>query len=116
MPFGATAGGIEDLNPGKLQDFEGNFGIWVGTIIPVNAMIYMVTEKGREKEAVVRMGTIKEIHLKELREIKSCNNYNERKSMKNRSLMSTFFYYIFQCHAFLARLIFVFFRFQRKFL
>jgi glyoxylase-like metal-dependent hydrolase (beta-lactamase superfamily II)/rhodanese-related sulfurtransferase len=51
-------GGVDTLTPDKLDDHEGNFSIWVGTIVPPNAKMLLITPIGREREAFVRLARI----------------------------------------------------------
>mmetsp|Transcript_95109 Transcript_95109/g.254163 ORF Transcript_95109/g.254163 Transcript_95109/m.254163 type:complete len:504 (-) Transcript_95109:371-1882(-) len=57
FPMGAH-GGVDTLTPDKLEGHEGNFSIWVGTLVPPAAKIFLVTPPGREREAFIRLARI----------------------------------------------------------
>jgi len=51
MPLGTHGGEV-------LSAVEGNFAIWVGTLIPVDAPLLVIAPKGRSQEALTRLGRI----------------------------------------------------------
>lgn len=51
MPLGVHGGEI-------LSAVEGNFAIWVGTLIPVDAPLLVIAPQGRNQEVLVRLGRI----------------------------------------------------------
>mmetsp|Transcript_13635 Transcript_13635/g.43548 ORF Transcript_13635/g.43548 Transcript_13635/m.43548 type:complete len:509 (+) Transcript_13635:40-1566(+) len=47
------------LNRGeKLESFEGNFAIWVGTLVSPSAVLLLVAPEGKEQESILRLARI----------------------------------------------------------
>ena len=56
IPLGTGAGGV------KLEYEDGNFAIWVGTLVSPSARVFLVTEHGKHDEAIERLGRIGYAH------------------------------------------------------